>query len=56
MALRFIAEGVRDAAFSNPKAIEEFLAEHLISSSENDSNAPSIKKKHELERVAQASR
>jgi len=56
MALRFIAEGVRDAAFSNPKAIEEFLAEHLISSSENDPNAPSIKKKHELERVAQASR
>ncbi len=56
MALRFIAEGVRDATFSNPKAIEEFLAEHLISSSENDPNAPSIKKKHELERVAQASR
>lgn len=56
MALRFIAEGVRDATFSNPKAIEEFLAEHLISSSENDPSAPSIKKKHELERVAQASR
>lgn len=56
MALRFIAEGVRDATFSNPKAIEEYLAEHLISSSENDPNAPSIKKKHELERVAQASR
>src|SRR3970040_3182211 len=56
LALRFIAEGVRDAAFSIPKAIEEFLAEHLISSSENDSNAPSIKKKHELEQVAQASR
>ncbi len=56
LALRFIAEGVRDATFSNPKAIEEYLAEHLISSSEKDPNAPSIKKKHELERVAQASR
>jgi len=56
MALRFIADGVKEATFSNPKAIEEHLAEHLISASENDPSSPSIKKKHELERVAQASR
>ena len=56
MALRFIADGVKEATFSNPKAIEEHLAEHLISAAENDANSPSIKKKHELERVAQASR
>jgi len=56
MALRFIADGVKEATFSNPKAIEEHLSEHLISAAQNDSNAPSIKKKHELERVAQASR
>ncbi len=56
MALRFIADGVKEATFSNPKAIEEHLSEHLIRAAENDSNAPSIKKKHELERVAQASR
>ncbi len=56
LALRFIAEGVRDASFSNPKAMEENLAEHLISAAANDMNAPSVKKKNELERIAMASR
>ena len=56
MALRFIAESVRDATFSNPKAIDEYLAEFLIGASENVQNSPSIKKKNELERIAQASR
>ena len=56
LALRFIAEGVRDASFSNPKAIEENLAEHLILASANDMSAPSVKKKNELERIAMASR
>jgi len=56
LALRFIAEGVRDASFSNPRAIEENLAEHLILSAANDMNAPSVKKKNELERIAMASR
>ena len=56
LALRFIADGVKEATFSNPKPIEEYLAEHLILSANNDTTAPSIKKKNELERVAQASR
>ena len=56
LALRFIADGVKEATFSNPKAIEEHLAEHLILAAKNDPNAPSVKKKHELERIAQASR
>jgi small subunit ribosomal protein S7 len=56
LALRFIAEGVRDASFSNPKAIEENLSEHLILAAANDMNAPSVKKKNELERIAMASR
>ncbi len=56
LALRFIAEGVRDATFSNPKAIEENLAEHLILAAANEMSAPSIKKKNELERIAMASR
>ncbi len=56
LALRFIAEGVRDASFSNPKAIEENLAEHLILAASNDMSAPSVKKKNELERIAMASR
>ena len=56
LALRFIADCVKEATFSNPKAIEEHLSEQLIAAAENDPNAPSIKKKHELERIAQASR
>ena len=56
LALRFIADGVKEATFSNPKTIEEYLAEHLILSANNDPVAPSVKKKNELERIAQASR
>lgn len=56
LALRFIADGVKEATFSNPKAMEEHLAEHLILAAANDPSAPSVKKKHELERIAQASR
>ena len=56
LALRFIADGVKEATFSNPKPIEEFLAEHIIMASGNDPSAPSVKKKRELERIAQASR
>ena len=47
---------MKEATFSNPKAIEEYLAEHLILSANNDTAAPSVKKKNELERIAQASR
>lgn len=56
LALRFIADGVKEATFSNPKPIEEHLAEHLINASNNSADAPSVKKKNELERIAQASR
>ncbi|MEM3064738.1 MAG: 30S ribosomal protein S7 [Candidatus Nitrosotenuis sp.] len=56
LALRFIADGVKESSFSNPKAMEEYLAEHLIAAASNDPGAPSVKKKNELERVAQASR
>ena len=56
LALRFIADGVKEATFSNPKPIEEFLAEHLTLSANNDPTSPSVKRKNELERIAQASR
>ncbi|MCE9652634.1 MAG: 30S ribosomal protein S7 [Nitrosarchaeum sp.] len=56
MALKFIGDSIRDATFSNPKPIEEHMAEQLILAAANDPNAPSVKKKHELERIAQASR
>lgn len=56
LALRFIADSVKESTFSNPKPIEEHLAEQLVLASENDVNSPSVKKKNELERIAQASR
>jgi len=56
MALKFIADSIRDATYSNPKPIEEHMAEQLILAAANDPNAPSVKKKHELERIARASR
>ena len=56
LALRFIADAIKEATFSNPKPIEEYIVEHLILAANNDPSAPSIKKKNELERVEQASR
>ena len=51
-----VDEKLEEATFSNPKPIEEYIAEHLILAANNDPAAPSVKKKNELERVAQASR
>ncbi len=56
LALRFIADGVKEATFSNPKAMEEHLAEQLVLAASNDPASHSVKKKNELERIAQASR
>lgn len=56
LALRFIADGVKEATFSNTRTIEEHLADQIIVASNNDPNSSSVKKKNELERIAQASR
>jgi small subunit ribosomal protein S7 len=56
LALRFISEGVRDAAFANPKSLEELLAEEIIQAANGDSNSYAVKKKNEQERIAMASR
>ena len=56
LALRFISEGVRAAAFSSPKSVEEVLADELVQAAAGDSNSYSVKKKNEQERVAMASR
>ena len=56
LALSFIADAIKESTFSNPKPIEEHMAEQLIMAASNDPSAPSVKKKHELERIAQASR
>ena len=56
LALRFIADGVKESTFSSTRTIEEHLAEQLIVASNNDPGSSSVKKKNELERIAQASR
>src|ERR671916_3522338 len=56
LALRFIAEGVRESTYSSPQAMEEVLAKEILLASENDMNSYAIKKKNEQERIAMASR
>jgi small subunit ribosomal protein S7 len=56
LALRFISEGVREAAFGSPRPVEDVLAEEIILAANGDSNSYSVKKKNEQERVAMASR
>ena len=56
LALKFIADAIKENTFSNPKPIEEHMAEQLILASQNDPSAHSVKKKNEIERIAQASR
>ena len=56
LALRFIAEGVREATYSNPQTIEEALAKEIILASNNDMASHAVKKKNEQERIAMASR
>lgn len=56
LALKFIADAIKESTFSNPKPIEEHMAEQLILASQNDPSSHSVKKKNEIERIAQASR
>jgi len=56
LALRHICEGARQAAMHNPRPIEECLAEELILASNNDMKSYAVSKRHELERIAMASR
>jgi small subunit ribosomal protein S7 len=56
LALRFIAEGVRESTYGNPQTIEEALAKEIILASNNEMASHSVKKKNEQERIAMASR
>src|SRR5438445_12065686 len=47
LALRFIAEGVRESSYSNPQTIEEALAKEIVSAATNDMSSHAIKKKNE---------
>jgi len=52
LALRWIGEGARASSFSNPKTIEECLAEEIILAANNDLKSYAIQRKNELERIA----
>ncbi len=56
LALRNICEGARQASINNPRSIEECLAEELILAANHDMKSYAVSKRHEIERVAQASR
>ena len=56
LALRFIAEGVKESAYRNPQTVEEALAKEIILASNNDMASHAVKKKNEQERIAMASR
>jgi small subunit ribosomal protein S7 len=56
LALRHISEGARQAAISHPRSIEECLAEELILAGNHDMKSYAVAKRHEIERIAQASR
>jgi small subunit ribosomal protein S7 len=56
LALRFIAEGVRESTHSSPQIIEEALAKEIILAASNDMASHAVKKKNEQERIAMASR
>jgi small subunit ribosomal protein S7 len=56
LALKHLADGARAAAFKSPIPIEEALANEIIMASRGDANSYAIRKKHEIERIALASR
>jgi len=56
LALRFIAEGVREATFSNAQSMEEILSKEIILAANNSMDSHAIKKRNEQERIAMSSR
>lgn len=56
LALRFIAEGVRESTYSSLQSIEEVLAKEILLASGSDMSSYAIKKKNEQERIAMSSR
>lgn len=56
IVLRNLVDGARQAAFNNPKPIEEALADELIAAANGDNRSFAIRKKEEMERIALSSR
>ena len=56
LALRHLCEGARKTSMHNPRPIAECLAEELILAAKHDTKSHAVSKRHEMERIAQASR
>jgi len=56
LALRFLSEGAGKMAFSNPRSLDEWLAEGLISAANKDVKSYAVQKRNEMERIAKSSR
>lgn len=56
LALRFLAEGARKSAMHKARSLEECLAEDIILAANGDAKSHAISKRHEMERIARASR
>lgn len=56
LALRLISEGARHASMHNQRSVAECLAEELILAANHDMKSYAVSKRHELERIAKASR
>jgi len=56
IALRFMTDGARQATYSNPKTIDECLAEEIAYAAQRDNRSFAVRKRDEMERVALASR
>ena len=56
IALRFMTDGARQASFSNPKTIDECLAEEIMYAAQRDNRSFAVRKRDEMERVALSSR
>jgi len=56
MSLRFMTDGARQAAYSNPKTIDECLADEIMYAAQRDNRSFAVRKRDEMERVALASR
>jgi small subunit ribosomal protein S7 len=56
LALRNLSDGARKASLNNPRSIQECVADELVSAANHDMKSYSVSKRHEIERVAQASR
>jgi len=56
LALRLLTEGARRAALNNPRSMDECLAEEIVQASNKDVKSHAVSKRHEMERIARASR